>query len=76
MTVHVGVEKEGSQDLSSASFQTVKPALLDVTTSKDETLVLDKLHDYSDHVLIQQKSQQLADKATIPESVICLLSDQ
>ena len=37
---------------------------------KGETSISDKLHDDSDHVLIRKESQQLAGKATVPESVI------
>ena len=44
--------------------------LLAVTGSKVETSVLDKLHDKSNYVLIRQKPQQLAGKATVPDSVI------
>ena len=41
-----------------------------VNGSKSETLISDKLHDHFDHVLIRKKSQQLAGKATVPDSVI------
>ena len=41
-----------------------------VTCSKDKTSVSDKLRDYSDLVLIWQKPQQLAGKATVPDSAI------
>ena len=42
-----------------------------VTNSKSEASVSDQLHYHSDYVLIRQKSQQLAGKATVPDSVIC-----
>ena len=51
-------------------FSEGEPALLAVTGNKSKTLVLDKLHDHSDHVLIWKKPHQLAGKAMMPESVI------
>ena len=41
--------------------------MLAVTGSKGKTSVSDKLHDHSDNVLIRQKPQQLAGKATLPD---------
>ena len=41
-----------------------------VTGNKGKTSVSDKLHVSSDHVFIRQKPQQLAGKATVPDSVI------
>ena len=38
---------------------------------KGKTSIIDKLHDYSDHVLIWHKPQQLASNIMIPDSVIC-----
>ena len=66
-------EKEESQDrfLRNAVFQMANPALFAVTNSKGKTSVSDKLHDYSDHALIEQKSQQLVGKAKVLDSVIC-----
>ena len=57
--LHIKVKKRRSQDRSrkNAVFQTAKLALLVVTGSKGGTLVSDKLHDQSDHVLIRQKSE-------------------
>ena len=51
-------------------FQTSQPASLAVTGSKGETSIPDKFHDHTNHVLIREKSQQLAGEATMPDSVI------
>ena len=67
--VDVDVEKE-SQDrsLKNAIFQF---ALLAVTGSKGKTSDSDKLHNHFIYVFIRQKSQQLAGKAIVPDSVVC-----
>ena len=57
--------------VKNAIFWTAQPALLAVTSSKVETLVLDKLHNHSNHVLIGGKLQHFAGKATVPDSAIC-----
>ena len=36
---------------------------------KGEASVPNKFHDHLDHVLVRQKSQQLAGEATVPDSV-------
>ena len=51
-------------------FETAKSALLAVSGNKGENSFLDKFYDHSDHVVIQQKSQQLAGKTTMADSVI------
>ena len=43
--------------------ETSKPVLLAVTHGEDEASISDKLQDYSDHVLIREKSQLLAGEA-------------
>ena len=57
--------------MRNAVFHTAMSALLAVTVSKGKTLVSDEPHDHSHHVLIQQKSQQFAGKAMVPNSIIC-----
>ena len=57
--------------LKNTIFHMAKPALLVVTDSKGETLVLDKFHDHSDYVLIWKGLKQLAGKATVPDRFIC-----
>ena len=47
-----------------------EPAWLAVTSGQGEASVSNKFHDYPDHVLVWQKSQQLARDATVPDSVI------
>ena len=66
------VEKEErhGRSLRYVVFQKTNPALLAVIGSKGKTSVLDKLRDRSD-VLIQQKPQHFAGKATVPDRVIC-----
>ena len=53
------------------TFKTAAPALRVVTGSKGETLVLDKPHNDSEQGLIWKNLKQFADKATVPESVMC-----
>ena len=65
------LKREPKLILEEHHFLGAQPAVLEVTGSKDETLISDKLHDHSDHVLIQKKAQQLARKATVQDSVIC-----
>ena len=71
--MHIDIEKEGCQGRSlwDTVFQMSQPASLAVTGSKGETSIPDKFHDHTNHVLIREKSQQLAGKATMPDSVIC-----
>ena len=52
-------------------FSDSQPASLAVIGSKGETSIPDKFHDHTNHVLIREKSQQLAGEATMPDSVIC-----
>ena len=52
------------------SIQTALPALFAVTDSKSETSVSNRLSDHSDHPDLHMP-QQLADKATVPDSLIC-----
>ena len=59
------MERIQNPSLKNAVYQTAKPAVLALTGSKDETSVSDKLHDHSDYVFIQHKSQQLAGKITV-----------
>ena len=47
-----------------------QPASLAFTGSKGETAIPDKFHDHTNHVLIQEKSKQLAGEAMMPDSVI------
>ena len=53
-----------------AIFQASEPAWLAVTSGQSGASVPNKFHDYSDHVLVREKSQQLAGEATVPDSVI------
>ena len=39
-------------------------------SDEGEAFIFDQLQDYSDHVLIRQKSQQLSGEAAMPDSVI------
>ena len=49
-------------------FQASKPAWLAVTSGQGEAFVPNKFHDHLDHVLVGLKSQQLAGKATVPNT--------
>ena len=49
--------------------QTSKPASLAITGGEGEASILDKFQDHPNHVLIRQKSQQLAGEAMVPDSV-------
>ena len=44
--------------------------MLDATSGQGEASVPSKFHDHLDHVVVRQKSQQLAGVATVPDSVI------
>ena len=68
---YINIKKEGGQDRSLGDFksQTLKPALLAITSGEGETSMSHKLQDHSNHVLIWQKSWQLAGKAMMPYSV-------
>ena len=70
--VCIDVEQEESQDrsLRDTVSQASEPASLAVTGGEGEAFVPGKLHNYSNHVLIRYKSQQLAGKATVPDNVI------
>ena len=70
--VYIDIKKECGQDrsLDDAVSQTSKPASLAITGGEGEASVLDKLQDHPDHVLIRQKSQQLAGKASVPDNAI------
>ena len=50
------------------SPMTAEPALLIVTSSKNEMSILDKFYNHLDHKLIYEKSPQLVGKATIAYS--------
>ena len=43
---------------------------LAVTSGQDEASVPNKFHNHPDHVLVRQKSKQLAGETTVPDSVI------
>ena len=45
-----------------------KPASLAITVDESETPISEKLQDYQNHVLIRQKSQQLAGETAVPHS--------
>ena len=47
-----------------------KPASLAITGGEDEAFMSDKLQDYPNHVLVRQKSEQLAGAAVVSDSVI------
>ena len=49
---------------------TSKPASLAITGGEGKVFISDKLQDHLNHVLIQQKYQQLAGEAAAPVSVI------
>ena len=68
----VYIKKEGCQDQSlvNAISQTSMPASLAITSGEGEASISDKLQDHFNHVLIWQKSQQLAGKAAVPDNVI------
>ena len=70
--VDLNVEKKRSQDWSlwETIFQASEPAWLAVTSGQGEPSVPNKFHDHLDHVLVQQKFQQLAGEATVPDSVM------
>ena len=51
-------------------LQVSKPAWLAVTIGQGKASVSNKFHDRLDHVLVQEKSQQLAGEATVPDSVM------
>ena len=53
-----------------AIFQLSEPAWLAVTSGHGEASVPNKLHDHSDHMLVRQKSQQIAGETTALDSVI------
>ena len=53
-----------------AVSQTSKPTSLAITGGKSEASISDKLQDCLNHMLIRHKSQQLAGKAAVPDSVI------
>ena len=55
--------------MGDAISQTSKPASLAITGGEGEASILDKLQDHPNHVLIRQKSQQLAGEAMVPDSV-------
>ena len=56
--------------MGDAISQTSKPALLAITGGEGEASTSYKLQDHPNHVLIRQKSKQLAGKAAVPDSVI------
>ena len=51
-----------------AIFLTSEPAWLAVTSGQGEASVPNKFRDHPGHVLVRQKSQQLAGEATVPDS--------
>ena len=68
----IDIKKKVGQDRSlvNAVSQTSKPVLLAITGGKGEASIWDKLQDHPEHVLIWQKSRQLAGEATVPDSAI------
>ena len=66
------MKEEGGQDRSRRDTvsQTSKPALPVVAGGESEASISDKLKDHPDHVLIWEKSQQLAVEAAVSDNVI------
>ena len=64
---HIDVKKKGRQKRS--RFSDDNPASLFVTAIKAEISVPEKFHKYSNHVLTQQKSQQLASTVTVSQQL-------
>ena len=59
-----------NRSLRNSVSWTSKPVSLAVTGGKSEASTLEKFPDHPDHVLIREKSQQLAGEAAMPDSVI------
>ena len=62
-------EKGQYRSLKDAVSQTLKPASLAITDGEGEAFILDKHQGHPNHVLIQQKTQQLAGETAMPSSV-------